>query len=146
MRNQVLRQRIRKRLTRLGLLARLEGAAGTARRLARRARRVCASTAGLSLVEVLVASAIIAIVSILLVVAFYTMGSVSMRASDITNADEELTSSIALTPGDSKTTKPGEITLGDTGITIPLTSNEYTTESGGSLWTFGYQGGPNTGG
>jgi hypothetical protein len=144
MRNQVLRQRIKKRLTRMGLLARLEGTAGTARRLARRARRVCASTAGLSLVEVLVASAIIAIVSILLMVAFYTMGSVSMRASDITNADEELTSNIALEP---KTEgEPGEITLEGTGITIPLTSNEYTTESGGSLWTFGYRGSSSTGG
>jgi hypothetical protein len=93
------------------------------------------------LVEVLVASAIIAIVSILLVVAFYTMGSVSMRAANITNSDEQLSSDIALKPQSGGT--KSDITLKNTdgiNITIPLISNEYKTESGGSIWTFGYGG------
>jgi hypothetical protein len=103
----------------------------------------------LSLVEVLVASAIIAIVSVLLVVAFYTMGSVSMRASDITNADKELTSNIALDEGTKETDPNGSIRLTDKNgnpilgdgkdhIDIPLNSNKYKTDDGRSLWTFGY--------
>jgi prepilin-type N-terminal cleavage/methylation domain-containing protein len=120
-----------------------------ARQLAQRARRVCASTAGLSLVEVLVASAIIAIISVMLVFAFYTMGSVSMRAADITNADEQLSSDIAFDgEGADKTPGTGKITLVDEdglpitsesgeAIEIPLNSNTYT-KDGQSLQTFDY--------
>jgi prepilin-type N-terminal cleavage/methylation domain-containing protein len=136
-------QRIGKRLARRARLA------GATQRLAQRARQVCASSSGMSLVEVLVASAIIAIVSVLLVVAFYTMGSVSMRAADITNADEQLSSDIALNPKGKG--EEGSITLkgedgkpilgeGEEHIEIPLNSNKYETQDGRSLWTFGYSG------
>jgi prepilin-type N-terminal cleavage/methylation domain-containing protein len=121
------------------------------KQLARRARQVCASTSGLSLVEVLVASAIIAIVSILLVVAFYTMGSVSMRAADITNADEQLSSDIAFDEGTKETSTDKTLEFVDQDnnpikdkngnpieIEIPLNSNKYETDDGRNLWTFGY--------
>jgi prepilin-type N-terminal cleavage/methylation domain-containing protein len=105
--------------------------------LPHRAQRLVTSTSGLSLVEVLVASAIIAIVSVLLVYAFYTMGSVSRRASDITNADETLSEDIALGTSVSPAT-PGTLQLGD--IEIDTLSNTYTTDDDRSLLTFEYKG------
>ncbi|MDR0347570.1 MAG: prepilin-type N-terminal cleavage/methylation domain-containing protein [Coriobacteriales bacterium] len=110
-----------------------------AQRFAQRLRGTCASTAGLSLVEVLVAAAIIAIVSVILVYAFYTMGSINVRASDITNADAALTSDIAF--GTESDTDDGTLTLtdeqGNPITSIDLDINTFTTEDGRSLRTFG---------
>jgi prepilin-type N-terminal cleavage/methylation domain-containing protein len=109
--------------------------------LVRRLQQICASSAGLSLVEVLVASAIIAIISVLLVFAFYTMGSVNVRAANITNADEQLSEDIAF--GDEgAATSEGTLHLRSTDGTINIeldaNFNTYTTEDGRSLQTFEY--------
>jgi hypothetical protein len=134
----------------------------------RRARLVWAESCGLSLVEVLVAAALVAIVSITLVFAFCTMGSVGKRASDITGADEKLSEDIALDAGGAgdagagdagaeggaggagdagaggaahRTTEDGEISFDVGGETVALPSlfTTYTTEDGRSLSTFKYK-------
>jgi hypothetical protein len=108
--------------------------------IARRIRRVCASSTGLSLVEVLVAAAIIAIVSVLLVYAFSTMANVGMRASEITDTDAKLTSDIELGTADSST--DGTIILKDENgtdlATLDSTFKTYTTDER-SLRTFEYK-------
>jgi type II secretory pathway component PulJ len=119
------------------------------RTLARRARQIGRETAGLSLVETLVAAAIVAIISVMIVFAFYTMASVNKRATDITNDDEQLSSDIALNPDpeDGTTKKESsdetlalETDGGDIDIELPSTFNTYTTEDGRSFFTFEYRG------
>jgi prepilin-type N-terminal cleavage/methylation domain-containing protein len=105
-----------------------------------RTRRICASSAGLSLVEVLVAAAIIAIVSVLLVYAFSTMANISMRASEITDTDAALTSDIELGTAEDET--DGTIILKDAQgndlVEFDSTFKTYTTDER-SLRTFEYK-------
>jgi prepilin-type N-terminal cleavage/methylation domain-containing protein len=113
------------------------------RTLVRRLRQTCAATAGMSLVEVLVAAAIVAIVSVMIVFAFYTMANVSKRASDITDADEQLSEDIALDDAATKSSAKGTVTLtpgtGGSGITLDSTFNTWETEDGRSFLTFEYK-------
>ncbi|MDR2587451.1 MAG: prepilin-type N-terminal cleavage/methylation domain-containing protein [Coriobacteriales bacterium] len=118
------------------------------RRIAQHIRQVCTSTSGLSLVEVLVASAIVAIVSVMLVYALYTMGAIGKRATDVTTDDATLSEMIALDSEDLAASTSSSIILDpDSGgsITLPsVTFNTYTTEDGRSFTVFEYEA-PDTG-
>jgi type II secretory pathway pseudopilin PulG len=94
-------------------------------------------------VEVLVAAAIVAIISVMLVFAFYTMANVGRRASDITSADEELSEDIALDETAHKDAVSGELefTINGKPFKLPSMFNTYTTEDGRSFSTFEYGGG-----
>jgi prepilin-type N-terminal cleavage/methylation domain-containing protein len=107
-------------------------------RIAQRIRRVCTSTSGLSLVEVLVAAAIVSIVSVLLVFAFYTMGAINKKASDLTNADEALSEEIALDGTKDSSSRDLKLNLGGTELDLGVTINTYTTDDGRSFTTFEY--------
>ncbi|MDR1713011.1 MAG: type II secretion system GspH family protein [Coriobacteriales bacterium] len=110
---------------------------------------VLRSQRGLSLVEVLVAGAILAIVSVVMVSMLYTAVGVSKKSADLSAADQQLTSSAAQGTADATTdatTSGLSITLkgaGESGedITIDgLTLNTYHSDAGGDnreLSTFG---------
>jgi prepilin-type N-terminal cleavage/methylation domain-containing protein len=57
------------------------------------------SKTGMTLVEVMVAFAMIAIVSLVVVFGFHTMSGVSLKGSKINNADQEMESVIAQDAG-----------------------------------------------
>jgi prepilin-type N-terminal cleavage/methylation domain-containing protein len=111
------------------------------KRIVRQIRQICTSTSGLSLVEVLVASAIVAIVSGMLVFALYTMGAIGMRAADVVNADTALSEQIAL-DGEKEGSVDGNITLNpssdDVAPQFNVTFNTYTI-NGRSFTTFEYK-------
>jgi hypothetical protein len=120
------------------------------RRIARQIRWICASTSGLSLVEVLVAAAIVSIVSVMLVFALYTMGAIGKRSTDVVTDDAALSEEIAFgdEPPDSSITGE-EITLSLDGggtVTLPkVTFKTYTTEDGRSFTVFEYVPEPSAG-
>jgi hypothetical protein len=89
----------------------------------------------------LVAAAIVAIISVMLVFAFYTMANVGRRASDITSADEELSEDIALDETARKEEVPGELSFEINGkeFKLPSVFNTYTTSDDRSFSTFEYK-------
>ncbi|MDR3316299.1 MAG: prepilin-type N-terminal cleavage/methylation domain-containing protein [Coriobacteriales bacterium] len=91
-------------------------------------------TRGLSLIEVVVAAAILAVVSLLLVTFIYTAAGLTKRSAEIANSDEELTNAAATDP-DSATSTGETLELG--GFSIDATMNTFSTNDG-SLSTFEY--------
>jgi prepilin-type N-terminal cleavage/methylation domain-containing protein len=91
-------------------------------------------TRGLSLVEVVVSSAILAVVSLLLITFIYTAAGLTKRSADITHSDEELTNNVATDP-DSATSVGKTLELG--GFKIDATMSTFSTDDG-SLSTFEY--------
>jgi type II secretory pathway pseudopilin PulG len=100
--------------------------------LRKKCETTLSSTAGLSLVETIVAAAILAIAALILVSFVYTLTGVGKQSSDLSEADATLTETIALEPdGAGKTSTPMSITLGNnTGMTIDTTHNTYELNNG----------------
>ncbi|MDR1185227.1 MAG: hypothetical protein LBK67_10610 [Coriobacteriales bacterium] len=105
--------------------------------LREKCKRVLGSKAGISLIETIVAAAIVAIAALILVSFVYTLTGMSKRSADISAADAELTEMIALDPGTVDSYADMDVTLGDTDITIDTTRNIYETENG-EFSTFSY--------
>jgi predicted kinase len=106
--------------------------------LKEKCKRALGSKAGLSLVETIVAAAIVAIAALILVSFVYTLTGVSKRSADISEADAKLTETIALEPGDANTSTGMKIDLGD-GIEINTDHNTFIDKNGGGEFsTFSY--------
>jgi prepilin-type N-terminal cleavage/methylation domain-containing protein len=99
-------------------------------------KKALSSRAGLSLIETLVAAAIVAIAALILVSFVYTLTGVSKRSADLSEADAKLTETIALDPDDPDAdSNPMDITLN--GVTINTTRNTYEIDIG-EFSTFSY--------
>jgi Tfp pilus assembly protein PilV len=103
--------------------------------MAEKAKGALKSQAGLSLVETIVAAAIVAVTALILVSFIYTLTGVGKRSTDLSNADAELTETIALDPSAATVSTPMPITLN--GATIDTTHNTYEVQSE-QFSTFGY--------
>lgn len=97
---------------------------------------------GFSLVEVIVASAILALIAIMMVSAFMTMTTVSQKTSDSKSSDSELEAAIAAETGGggyTKATAAGASTLSfiseGTTYNLPLDANKYSSDETGSSFT-----------
>jgi prepilin-type N-terminal cleavage/methylation domain-containing protein len=104
--------------------------------LKEKCKETLGSKAGLSLIETIIAAAIVAIAALILVSFVYTLTGVSKRSADLSEADAKLTETIALDPDDPDAdSNPMDITLN--GITINTTRNTYEIDIG-EFSTFSY--------
>jgi phosphate-selective porin len=87
----------------------------------------------LSLVETIVAGAIVAIAALLLVTFVLTLSGISQRSAEVSQADADLTMNIALNPENMTSTRSMSITIG--GSTISTDQHSYHS-NGRSLSTF----------
>jgi prepilin-type N-terminal cleavage/methylation domain-containing protein len=100
------------------------------------------NTKGFTLVEVVVASAILAILAIMMVLAFTTMTNVSLKTSNEKTTDSGLEAAIAAGQGNpdyakssNVTPPPLEFMVGPTPYSIDLVVDEYTSTETGSGFT-----------
>jgi Tfp pilus assembly protein PilV len=103
--------------------------------MAGKIRDLLNSKTGLSLVETVVAAAIMAIAALILVSFIYTLTGMGKRSEDLSGADAELTEAIALDPSSATDSAPMSITLN--GMAISTTHNTYEVENG-QFSTFDY--------
>ena len=104
-----------------------------ASRCRRRGNPLLQPQAGLSLVETIVAGAIVAIAALLLVSFTLTLSGISQRSAEVSQADASLTMNIALNPENMTSTRSMSITIGNSTIS---TSHHSYQSSGRSLSTF----------
>jgi prepilin-type N-terminal cleavage/methylation domain-containing protein len=114
-----------------------EVARGTA--MAGKTKRILRSKTGFSLIETIVAAAILAVAALILVSFVYTLAGVGKRSTDLSEADAELTEAIALHPNNAESSSGMDIALGST--SIATMHNTYTTDNG-QFSTFDYEGTP----
>ncbi len=90
---------------------------------------------GMTLIEVVVSFAIVAIIAGVIIVGFRTMGMISLEGNKIDNIDQKLESQIA-TSSNSTIQSDTSLTTSDGSITIEGNVKEYTKNENGKNLTF----------
>jgi Tfp pilus assembly protein PilV len=99
------------------------------------------ATAGLSLIETIVAAAIIAIAALTMILAFTTMGNINLKSAQLNTDTEGLEAGISSDLLEDnqveKDSEEGELsfTVGKETYTINGTYNTYTSKQNGSSFT-----------
>lgn len=91
----------------------------------------------MTLIEVVVAFAIIAVISVVIVIGFRTMGGVLQSGSEMDRIDQELEDKIAKSGAPTSSTGAIlEFEVSGTAFTIPGSVNEYETDEDGTAQKF----------
>ena len=90
---------------------------------------------GMTLIEVVVSFAILAIIAVVIIMGFRTMGAVSQEGNKIDNIDEQLEQQVAAS-GDPESETGADLTTSDSSITIKGKVKQYTVNEDGKELTF----------